>query len=118
MINTIHFKNKLEEELKLVEAELNTVARKNPSNPNDWEAIPDDTEIDNPDPNDAADVIEGFENNSGIAKELEISFNEIKNALKSIEDGTYGKCSVCGEEIPEKRLEVNPSASTCIKHAK
>ena len=117
-MNIKHFQKKLEDELKIVEAELKTVARKNPANPNDWEATPDDTETDNPDPNDSADVIEGFENNTGITKQLEIRFNEIKNALSMIKDGTYGKCCVCGEEIPEKRLEANPAADSCIKHAK
>ena len=28
------------------------------------------------------------------------------------------KCEVCGEEIPEARLEANPSAKTCIEHSK
>ena len=118
MINTKHFQKKLEDELKVVEGELNTVARKNPSNPEDWEPIPDDTETNNADPNDSADVIEEFENNAGITKQLEISYNEIKKALEAIKKGTYGKCIVCGEAIPEKRLEANPAANTCIKHAK
>jgi len=38
--------------------------------------------------------------------------------LKKIEDGTYGICEVGGEEIPEDRLDANPSARTCIEHAK
>ena len=118
MINIKHFEKKLKDELKIVETELKTVARKNPENKNDWEAVPDDTETDSPDPNEAADVIEEFGNNKGIANQLEIRFNEIKKALDAIKTNTYGKCSICGEEIPEKRLEANPAADTCIKHAK
>ena len=42
---------------------------------------------------------------------------EIKAALQAIEDGTYGQCQVCGEEIPYERLEALPTALTCIEHA-
>lgn len=42
---------------------------------------------------------------------------EIKAALQAIEDGTYGRCQVCDEEIPYERLEALPTALTCIEHA-
>ncbi|ETI70522.1 TraR/DksA C4-type zinc finger protein [Neobacillus vireti] len=45
-------------------------------------------------------------------KELE----KINTALEAIEKGTYGKCQVCGEEIPFERLEVLPSTLYCVKH--
>ena len=38
----------------------------------------------------------------------------IDAALERIEDGSYGTCSNCGEEIPHARLEANPWASLCI----
>ena len=40
--------------------------------------------------------------------------SEIDAALERIEDGSYGTCSNCGEEIPPARLEANPWASLCI----
>ncbi len=40
--------------------------------------------------------------------------SEIDAALERIEDGRYGTCSDCGEEIPRARLEANPWASLCI----
>ncbi|MDQ2884749.1 MAG: TraR/DksA family transcriptional regulator [Chloroflexota bacterium] len=40
---------------------------------------------------------------------------EVEAALKRIEDGSYGKCIVCGDAIPEKRLEAIPWASRCVK---
>jgi RNA polymerase-binding protein DksA len=39
---------------------------------------------------------------------------EIDAALKRIEDGTYGKCTNCGKQIPEERLEARPWATLCI----
>nr|WP_231134935.1 TraR/DksA C4-type zinc finger protein [Motilibacter deserti] len=34
-----------------------------------------------------------------------------------MEGGTYGRCEVCGEPIPAERLEVRPSARTCVRCA-
>ena len=39
---------------------------------------------------------------------------KIKEALERIENGTYGICEECGEEISEKRLESRPEAAMCI----
>jgi RNA polymerase-binding protein DksA len=38
----------------------------------------------------------------------------IDAALVRIEEGTYGRCVSCGNEIPLERLEANPWASLCI----
>lgn len=112
------FKKALEEELKLLENELNSVGRKNPDNPKDWEAEPDEEAQPTADSIDYADEIEEFEENTAILKELEIRYNEVKGALDRIGKGTYGTCGVCGKEIPEARLEANPAASTCLEHTK
>ena len=40
---------------------------------------------------------------------------EIKDALKRLDDGTYGRCIDCGQAIPEKRLEAIPWAARCMK---
>ncbi|MBN2468004.1 MAG: RNA polymerase-binding protein DksA [Deltaproteobacteria bacterium] len=39
---------------------------------------------------------------------------KIKEALQRIEDGSFGICESCGEEISEKRLEVRPVTTFCI----
>ena len=41
----------------------------------------------------------------------------VEAALQRIEQGTYGICVVGGEQIPYKRLEVLPTADTCVEHA-
>ncbi|MFY0612490.1 MAG: TraR/DksA C4-type zinc finger protein [Hyphomicrobiaceae bacterium] len=38
----------------------------------------------------------------------------IKAALARIDDGSYGECLACGEDIPEKRLRFDPSIATCV----
>ena len=40
---------------------------------------------------------------------------KIQEALKRIDNGAYGICEICGEEISEKRLEARPVTTSCIK---
>ena len=115
-IDVNYFKDKLAEELILIEKELNDVGRKNPDNKNDWEAEPTNLNNDHADSDETADNIEEFEGNTAVLKELEIRFNDIKDALKKIEHGTYGTCEISGEPIEEERLIANPAARTCKKH--
>ncbi|MBI2096268.1 MAG: TraR/DksA C4-type zinc finger protein [Candidatus Taylorbacteria bacterium] len=118
-IEISRYKQKLFEEIKTLEDELKSVGRRNPANPADWEATPERGWDALPaDENEVADSIEEFEENSAILKQLEIRYNEVKNALKRVEDGTYGICVVGGEEIEADRLEANPAATTCKKHMK
>ncbi len=41
--------------------------------------------------------------------------NKIRNALACMEDGTYGICELCDEEISFKRLEARPVTTKCIQ---
>lgn len=116
MNDTAKFKTKLEEEKKLLENELATVGRRNPSNPADWEATQGETDADTADRNDVADNIEQYEEHSAILKELETRYNHVLGALTHIEEGTYGTCTVGGEQIEADRLEANPAATTCKQH--
>lgn len=38
----------------------------------------------------------------------------VEAAIRRIDEGAYGYCIACGEEIPEKRLAVDPTVATCI----
>ena len=50
-----------------------------------------------------------------IASEGSDRMKDIEDALKKIEDKTYGKCEVCGEKIGQKRLTAVPYARLCIQ---
>jgi len=39
----------------------------------------------------------------------------VRDALKRIKDGTYGRCIACGRQIPEARLEAVPWAAYCVE---
>ncbi len=38
----------------------------------------------------------------------------IEAAFARIDDGEYGYCAQCGEDIPLKRLELDPTLATCV----
>lgn len=41
--------------------------------------------------------------------------DKIDRALKKIEDGNFGTCESCDEEISVKRLEARPETNLCIR---
>jgi DnaK suppressor protein len=41
---------------------------------------------------------------------------QVRDALKRIDDGTYGRCSVDGGPIEAKRLDAVPWTPYCVKH--
>lgn len=50
------------------------------------------------------------------AREAELT--RIAAAVKRLDDGEFGYCVKCGEEIADKRLDFDPSVPTCIKCAR
>ena len=50
----------------------------------------------------------------GVGRSLEAGLARTERALAKLDDGTYGACVVCGEQIPDARLEVRPEAARCI----
>jgi RNA polymerase-binding transcription factor DksA len=42
---------------------------------------------------------------------------QVRRARQRVADGSYGVCEVCGEPIPEGRLEARPWAVRCVKHS-
>ncbi|MET0997559.1 MAG: TraR/DksA C4-type zinc finger protein [Marmoricola sp.] len=49
-----------------------------------------------------------------LVRQAERHLAEIDAALLRVEQGTYGICESCGEEVPAERLEARPTARTCI----
>ena len=42
---------------------------------------------------------------------------QVRRARQRLADGSYGVCEVCGESIPEERLEARPWAVRCVQHS-
>lgn len=48
----------------------------------------------------------------------ERDLNRIASSLARLDEGTYGACIVCGEDISPKRLAFDPATPNCIDCAK
>ena len=44
-----------------------------------------------------------------------VFLDKIEKALRKIEEGTFGTCEECQEEISIKRLEARPETTLCIR---
>ncbi len=44
-----------------------------------------------------------------------IQLQKIDSALRRIDDGDYGYCFVCGEEIDPARLDFDPACTRCTR---
>lgn len=68
--------------------------------------------------NHPADVAsETFERGKDLAlrEDQRQELTEVDAALERIDDGTFGRCVVCGEPIPEERLQAIPYAPRCLR---
>ncbi len=68
-----------------------------------------------PDPNDRATQESEFSLELRTRDRERKLIRKIDEAIKRIEDGTYGYCNETGEEIGIKRLEARPVATLCIE---
>jgi DnaK suppressor protein len=66
-------------------------------------------------PDENAQEIGEYDTNLATDYLLEKSLRDVDNALKRIEEGTYGTCKYCGKSINPKRLQARPVASACIE---
>ena len=63
---------------------------------------------------DHASEIFDHELDDTLEENAEQIVHEIDVALARLDEGTYGRCAVCGEHIPEERLAAVPYATLCI----
>jgi DnaK suppressor protein len=72
------------------------------------------------DPDDFPDEIDAASSEMNLAFQGRLRERErgliakIQQALRKIEEGVYGECEACGEEISLKRIEARPVAELCI----
>ena len=66
---------------------------------------------------DSAQVAAERGENRVLYDQLRQDLDDIEKALERMDEGTYGMCEVCNEEIGAARLEIMPSTRRCIQHA-
>ena len=60
------------------------------------------------------DALQGQAMSQEMNRRRQIEQNKILAALQRIDQGMYGYCAHCEEEIAVKRLQFDPSAPLCI----
>jgi len=78
-------------------------------------------------PNGSLSFDEGFADSSQVTAErgeiealggrLAEALRDVDDALAKMQNGTYGQCESCGDEIGDARLDAMPAARLCIKCA-
>ena len=67
-----------------------------------------------PDPNDQATFVSDRNFELRIRDRERKLIGKLQEAIKRIDDKTYGICETCGEQISEKRLLARPVTTHCI----
>lgn len=107
------FKQILLKEKDRLEEELSQFSHRNPKSPTtDFNS--DFPNLGDSEDENAAEVAQ-FTDNLSLEDELERALRDVESALKRVENGTYGLCNYCKQEIDEKRLAARPTSSSCIK---
>ena len=111
VIDTDRFRDSLLQERRRVQAAIDNLHEENPG------SIADETGEDAVYDNhlaDTATVTYDRELDYTLEENSEHVLAEIDDALRRIDEGTYGTCTNCSTEIPPERLEARPWATLCI----
>ena len=92
---------------------LNNIGKKSVRNANPEDFDADYPEYGDKDDDNAAEIAT-YSDQLSLESELEEMIGNIDMALKKIDNGTYGKCEVCGQDIGDERLQALPTARLCI----
>lgn len=104
MVDTAKYRDVLEARLAELQERLQEIDETLDSHQSrDWEELATEREGD--------EVLEQM----GSSGKVEI--NKIKAALARMEDGEFGYCVSCGDEIPAERLDLVPYTPFCAKCA-
>ena len=68
-------------------------------------------------PADFASEVTNRMESEGLVRTVELQRRRVQDALDRLDNGKYGRCEVCGQEIDDERLEARPEVSTCREHA-
>jgi DnaK suppressor protein len=52
-----------------------------------------------------------------VHDQLQTTLADVERALAKLDEGSYGRCDVCGDPIAEGRLEALPWAVRCVADA-
>lgn len=106
-------KEKLKKEEENLEKDLKGIATKDKNLKNDYDAKFEDFGNEIYDQTSEAQEVAQYDTRLSLEANLEVYLRDVKEALRRIEEETYGKCVKCGKKIDKKRLEAFPTAAMC-----
>jgi DnaK suppressor protein len=77
--------------------------------------VQDGVRMANPDRSSLAQDYVSKERQAAINERLEETLEQVEAALARLDDGTYGECTNCGEDISPDRLMTLPYAELCVE---
>lgn len=111
-IDTAQFRARLEEERTRLVNAATFLDRENPGSLEDETGelgVAGDNHM-----GDMATATFDRELDEGLGEGVQQTLHDIDDALRKIEEGSYGTCEVCGEPIGAERLSAIPWARLCI----
>lgn len=100
-------------EKESLEADLSRFAHRNPKAAEaDYDANFED--IGDEEGENAVEVAR-YSDNLSLENTLEKALRDVDGALARIEEGKYGICKYCNEEISPERIKARPTSSACIQ---
>jgi RNA polymerase-binding transcription factor DksA len=67
------------------------------------------------DPADAGANLSEADRSQAVLEAAQRQRTQVVEALTRLDDGKYGRCVDCGDEVPEGRLEARPDAARCVR---
>ena len=116
-IDTDKFKQRLEDERQRVEDAIAYLHKENPGSLEDETGELVSGSADNHLADTATETLDR-EIDYTLQENSEGVLNAIDDALRRIEDGTYGVCTTCGRPIEPERLEALPWTTQCAADAR
>jgi DnaK suppressor protein len=111
-MKTNDFRRQLEQELHITRSRLHDQG---------WPLDPSALEETAPAEGMAGDPFDRIERTESRERHLESQerltgrLDRIVEAMERLDDGSYGTCAMCGEEIAPRRLLAIPEATTCVR---
>lgn len=65
-------------------------------------------------PAEAASELTELERDEVVLAVVDGQREEVLAALRRLDEGTYGRCVVCGTTLPDERLDARPEAARCL----
>lgn len=76
--------------------------------------LPDPDDAGSPGDADAGGDLADNDRSNAVVEAAQTQLTLVRAALQRLDDGSYGRCVDCGNELPADRLDAKPEAARCL----